>query len=247
MSFVDEEDVMGVIERMLVRVFKTALNLNIKTPFQRMSYSEAMLRFGSDKPDTRFGMEIKDFSRELKNSKFSVFSSVISKGGIVRGLCIPKGANFSRSKIDELTKFVGEYGAKGLAWMKIANAGADSNIVKYFKEDEIKAFIFKLNAKSGDLIVFLADEEKIVSQGLGALRLKIGRESGLMDKNKFSFLWVIDFPLVDWDEEGQRWQAFHHPFTLPKDVDSLTKENAGRAKAKAYDIGLDGIELVVVP
>jgi aspartyl-tRNA synthetase len=243
MSFVDEVDVMGVIERMLARVFKTALNLDIKIPFERMSYSETMLRFGSDKPDTRFEMEIKDFSQELKNSGFSVFSSVILKGGIVRGLCIPKGASFSRSEIDKLTKFVGEYGAKGLTWMKITDAGADSNILKYFKEDEIKAFVSKLNAKSGDLIVFLADEEKIVAQGLGALRLKIGRESGLINKNKLNFLWVVDFPLMEWDKEEQRWQSLHHPFTLPKDVDSLTRENAGRAKAKAYDVVLNGIEL----
>ncbi|BAV58888.1 aspartate--tRNA ligase [Candidatus Endomicrobiellum trichonymphae] len=243
MSFVDEEDVMVVIERMLARVFKMALNLDIKMPFERMPYSEAMLRFGSDKPDTRFEVEIKDFSRELKNSGFSVFSSVISKGGIVRGLCIPKGASFSRSEIAGLTKFVGEYGAKGLAWMKITDTGADSNIVKYFKEYEIRVFISKLNAKSGDLIVFLADEEKTVAQGLGALRLKVGRESGLIDKNKFNFLWVVDFPLMEWDKEEQRWQALHHPFTLPKDADSLTKENAGRAKAKAYDVVLNGIEL----
>ncbi len=243
MSFVDEEDVMGVIERMLTRVFKMALNLDIKIPFDRMSYSEAILRFGSDKPDTRFEMEIEDFSQELKNSRFSIFSSVILKGGIVRGLCIPKGANFSRSEIDGLTKFVGEYGAKGLAWMKIIDAGADSNIAKYFKEDEIKAFVSKLNAKSGDLIVFLADEEKTVAQGLGALRLKVGRESGLINKNKLNFLWVVDFPLMEWDKEEQRWQSLHHPFTLPKDADSLTKENAGRAKAKAYDVVLNGVEL----
>jgi aspartyl-tRNA synthetase len=243
MSFIDEEDIMGIIERMLAKVFKTALNLDIKIPFEKMSYSEAMLRFGSDKPDTRFEMEIKDFSQELKNSKFSVFSSAILKGGIVRGLCIPKGASFSRSEIDELTKFVGECGTKGLAWMKITDAGANSNIVKYFKEDEIKTFISKFNAKPGDLIVFLADEEKTVAQGLGALRLKIGRESGLINKGKLNFLWVVDFPLMEWDKEEQRWQSLHHPFTLPKDADSLTKENAGRAKAKAYDVVLNGIEL----
>jgi aspartyl-tRNA synthetase len=243
MSFVDEEDVMGVIERMLTKVFKMALNLDIKIPFERMAYSEAILRFGSDKPDTRFEMEIKDFSQELKNSRFSVFSSVILNGGIVRGLCIPKGASFSRSEIDGLTKFVVEYGAKGLAWMKITDAGADSNIVKHFKEDEIKTFISKLDAKPGDLIVFLADEEKTVAQGLGALRLKVGRESGLIDKNKFNFLWVVDFPLMEWDKEERRWQSLHHPFTLPKGADFLTKENAERAKAKAYDVVLNGIEL----
>ncbi|MDR0800361.1 MAG: aspartate--tRNA ligase [Endomicrobium sp.] len=243
MSFVDEEDIIGVIERMLARVFKTALDIDVKTPFERIPYAEAMLRFGSDKPDTRFEMEIKDLSVEFKNSGFVVFSSAISKGGTVRGLCIPKGASFSRSEIDGLAKFVGEYGAKGLAWMKITDAGADSNIVKYFKENEIKAVISKLNAISGDLIVFLADEEKIVAQGLGALRLKIGRESGLIDKNKFNFLWIVDFPLMEWNKEERRWQALHHPFTSPEDADSLTKENAGRAKARAYDVVLNGIEL----
>ncbi|MCA6070952.1 MAG: aspartate--tRNA ligase [Endomicrobium sp.] len=243
MSFVEEGDVMNTVERMLSRVFKTALNIDIKTPFERMPYEDAMLRFGSDKPDTRFEMEIRDFSQELKNSEFSVFSSVISKGGIVRGLCIPKGAGFSRSEIDDITKFVGEFGAKGLAWMRITDTGAESNIVKYFKEEEVQAIISKLNAKSGDLAVFLADEEKIVAQGLGALRLKMGEDFGLIDKNKFNFLWVVDFPLMEWDKEEQRWQSLHHPFTSPKDSDSLTKENAGTTKAKAYDVILNGIEL----
>jgi aspartyl-tRNA synthetase len=243
MSFVEEEDVMSLIEGMLSRVFKAALNLDIKTPFERMPYEEAMLRYGSDKPDTRFEMEIRDFSQELKNSSFSVFSSVIAKGEIVRGLCIPKGAGFSRSEIDGFTKFVGEFGAKGLAWMKITDTGAESNIVKYFKEEEIKMIISKLSAKPGDLVVFLADEEKIVVQGLGALRLKMGKELGFIDKNKFNFLWVVDFPLMEWDKEEQRWQALHHPFTSPKDVNALTKDNAGTAKAKAYDVILNGIEL----
>ncbi|MDR1474581.1 MAG: aspartate--tRNA ligase [Endomicrobium sp.] len=243
MSFVEENDVMGVIERMLSRVFKNVLNIEIKTPFERMTYSEAMLRYGSDKPDTRFAMEIRDFSTELKDCGFGVFSSVISKGGIVRGLCIPKGISFSRSEIDELTKFVGEYGAKGLAWMKITESGAESNIVKYFKDEEIKTIISKLGANPDDLVVFLADEEKIVAKGLGALRLKMGKDLGLIDKSKFNFLWVVDFPLMEWDKEEQKWQALHHPFTSPQDTASLNKENAGTVKAKAYDVILNGVEL----
>jgi aspartyl-tRNA synthetase len=243
MSFVEENDVMDIIERMLSRVFKNVLNIDIKMPFERMSYADAMLRYGSDKPDTRFEMEIKDFSTELKECGFSVFSSVISKGGIVRGLCIPKAASFPRSEIDGLTNFVGEYGAKGLAWMKITESGAESNIVKYFKDEEIKIIISKLGAKSGDLIVFLADEEKIVAQGLGALRLKMGKDLRLIDKSKFNFLWIVDFPLMEWDKEEQRWQALQHPFTSPQDVVSLNKENVGTAKAKAYDVILNGIEL----
>jgi aspartyl-tRNA synthetase len=243
MSFVEEDDVMDIIERMLSRVCKSVLGINIKIPFERMSYKDSMLKYGSDKPDTRFDMEIVDFSYELKNSGFGVFSSVISKGGIVRGLCIPGGAGFSRLKIDELTKFVSVYGAKGLAWMKITDLSAESNIVKFFKEEEIKTIISKLNAKCGDLVVFLASEEEIVTQGLGALRLKMGRELGLIDKNKFNFLWVVDFPLMEWDGQEHRWQALHHPFTSPKDETCLTKENAGTAKAKAYDVILNGIEL----
>ncbi|MDR3253502.1 MAG: aspartate--tRNA ligase [Endomicrobium sp.] len=243
MSFIDEEDVMNITERMLSRVFKEVLNIDVKTPFEKISYADAMLNYGSDKPDTRFEMKIKDFSQELKGSGFTVFSSVVAKGGIVRGLCIPKGATFSRSEIDGLTKFVVDYGAKGLAWMKITDTGAESNIVKYFKEAEIKEIISKLNAGPGDLIVFLADEEKIVVQGLGALRLKIGRECNLIDKSKFNFLWVVDFPLMEWNKEENRWQSLHHPFTAPKDEDSVTKENAGAAKAKAYDIILNGVEL----
>jgi aspartyl-tRNA synthetase len=243
MSFVEENDVMDIIERMLSRVFKNVLNIEIKIPFERMSYEDAMLRYGSDKPDTRFEMEIKDFSTELKECSFSVFSSVIFKGGIVRGLCIPKAASFSRSEIDELTNFVGEYGAKGLAWMKITESGAESNIVKYFKAEEIEIIISKLGAKSGDLIVFLADKEEIVTQGLGALRLKMSKDLRLIDKSKFNFLWIVNFPLMEWDQEEQRWRALHHPFTSPQDVVSLNKENAGTAKAKAYDVILNGIEL----
>ncbi|MDR3113035.1 MAG: aspartate--tRNA ligase [Endomicrobium sp.] len=243
MSFVEESDVMDVIERMLSRVFKGVLNREIQTPFPQMTYADAMLKYGSDKPDTRFEMLIQDFSQELKSCGFSVFANVLAKGGIVRGLCIPKGADFSRSEIDGLTKFVGEYGAKGLAWMKITETGAESNIVKYFKDEEIKLIISKLSAKSGDLVVFLADEEKIASQGLGALRLKMGKELGLIDKSKFNFLWVVDFPMFEWDKEEHRWQALHHPFTCTKDGEALTAENAGNIKAKAYDVVLNGVEL----
>lgn len=243
MSFVEETDVMDIIERMLARVFKAVLNIDISIPFKRMSYREAMLGYGSDKPDTRFEMLIQDFSSELKDSGFSVFANVLAKGGTVRGLCIPDGSSFSRSEIDGLTKFVGEYGAKGLAWMKVTETGAESNIVKYFKEEEIKTIISKLHAKAGDLIVFLADEEKIAAQGLGALRLKMGKELGLIDKNKFNFLWVVDFPMFEWDKDEKRWQALHHPFTCPKDGEALKAENTANAEAKAYDIVLNGVEL----
>jgi aspartyl-tRNA synthetase len=245
MSFIDEEDIMTIVENMLSKIFKNVLNKEIKTPFERMPYDEAMLRFGSDKPDTRFAMEIKDFTKELANCGFGVFKNVIAKGNVVRGLCITGGAKFSRSEIDGLTKFVGEFGAKGLAWMKITANGAESNIVKFFTKEEIDTIINKLEAKDGDLVVFLADEPEIVAQGLGALRIKMGKELGLIDKNKFNFLWVVDFPLFAWDREEKRWVANHHPFTAVKDedVDKLTQEQAGKAKARAYDVILNGVEL----
>ena len=245
MSFIDEEDIMTIVENMLSKIFKDVLNKEIQTPFLRMAYDEAMLRFGSDKPDTRFAMEIKDFTKELANCGFGVFKNVIAKGNVVRGLCITGGAKFSRSEIDGLTKFVGEFGAKGLAWMKITANGAESNIVKFFTKEEIDTIINKLEAKDGDLVVFLADEPEIVAQGLGALRIKMGKELGLIDKNKFNFLWVVDFPLFAWDKEEKRWVANHHPFTAVKeeDVDKLTQEKAGLAKARAYDVILNGVEL----
>jgi aspartyl-tRNA synthetase len=247
MSFVEEEDVMNVVERMLLRVFKIALGADLKTPFKKISYADAMLRYGSDKPDTRFEMEIVDFSCELRNSDFSKFSLAISKGGVVRGFSISKGANFSRVQIETFIKFVKKYGAKGLAWMKITDVGAESSIVKYFREEDLRRIIFKLNAKPGDLIVFIAGEEKTVAKCLGALRIKIGKKLGLIDKSKFNFLWVVDFPLIKWSDEEKRWEAFHHPFTSPKSVSSINKdinkEDVNSVKSKAYDIILNGMEL----
>lgn len=245
MSFVEEQDIMIIIEQMLSKIFKDVLQKEIQTPFLRMPYDEAMLRFGTDKPDTRFAMEIKDFTKELADCGFGVFKNVIAKGDVVRGLCITGGAKFSRTDIDSLTKFVSEFGAKGLAWMKITSNGAESNIVKFFTKEEIDIIINKLEAKDGDLVVFLADEVEIVAQGLGALRLKMGKQLGLIDKNKFNFLWIVDFPLFAWDKEEKRWVANHHPFTAVKeeDVDKLTQEKAGKAKARAYDVVLNGVEL----
>ncbi|MBN1822976.1 MAG: aspartate--tRNA ligase [Endomicrobiales bacterium] len=248
MSFVDENDVIGVIEGALSAVFKEALGAGVKTPFRRMPYDEAMLKYGSDKPDTRFGMEITDFSQELKSCGFKVFKDAVDKGGVVRGLCVPKGAAFSRSEIDGLTKFVGDYGAKGLAWMKMTDAGPESNIVKFFSKGELETIGRKTGARSGDLLVFLADDVSVVAQGLCALRLKLGRELKLIDEKRFDFVWVVDFPLLEWDREEKRWNAMHHPFTSPKEedlplLDSGLKEDCARMRARAYDIVLNGVEL----
>ncbi|MCX5781801.1 MAG: aspartate--tRNA ligase [Elusimicrobia bacterium] len=248
MSFVEEKDVMSVIEGLISGVFKNVLGKEIKTPFTRMPYAEAMLKYGSDKPDTRFDFKIVDFTEELKNCGFKVFKEAIEKGGVVRGLCVKGGEKFSRSEIDALTVFVGEFGAKGLAWMKITDKGPESNIVKFFSAQDLQTIQKKFISQTGDLLLFLADVPEVVAQGLGALRLKIGKQQNLIDKEKFEFLWVVDFPLLDWDKEDKKWVAMHHPFTSPKLEDISLLESSDnntikKARARAYDIVLNGVEL----
>jgi aspartyl-tRNA synthetase len=246
MSFVDENDVMTVTEGVLQQVFKNALNIELKLPFKRMAYEEAMLRFGNDKPDTRFGMELADLTSELKTCGFKVFSHAAEKGGIIRAICVPGGEKFSRSEIEDLTKFVATYGAKGLAWMKVTEKGPESNIVKFFSSENLDAIQKKTGSKPGDLLLFLADSGDIVTSGLSALRLKLGKQLNLIPEDKYEFLWVVDFPLVEWDKDNKRWAAMHHPFTSCKEehVPLLdNKEKAGSIHARAYDIVLNGVEL----
>jgi aspartyl-tRNA synthetase len=246
MSFVDENDVIAVIEQLLAVVFREALGKEITLPFPRMPYAEAMLRYGSDKPDTRFGMEIVDFSAELKACGFKVFADAVAKGGVVRAICVPQGGSFSRSEIDDLTKYVSEFGARGLAWMKVTAAGLESNIVKFFSAEDQAAIQKKLGAQPGDLVLFLADVPSVVAQGLGALRLRIGKHLKLIDTTKYNFLWVVDFPMFEWDTEEKRWSAMHHPFTAPKKEDlPLLDDHArcGEMRARAYDVVLNGVEL----
>jgi len=246
MSFVDENDVMQATEGLLAAIFKEALGKDLELPFARLSYDEAMLRYGSDKPDTRFGMEIADLCGELKNCQFKVFAQAISGGGVVRGICVPGGEKFSRSEIDGLTSFVAAYGARGLAWMKVTANGPESNIVKFFSAGELEGIQGKLGAKAGDLLLFLADTPAVVAQGLGALRLKLAKEINLIAEGAFNFLWVVDFPLLEWDKEEKRWSAMHHPFTSPRqeDIPLLDKpEDAGAVRARAYDIVLNGVEI----
>ncbi|MBN1621847.1 MAG: aspartate--tRNA ligase [Endomicrobiales bacterium] len=247
MSFVDEDDVIGCIEGLLVNIFKEALGKEVKAPFKRISYKDAMLRFGSDKPDTRFGMEIVDLTQDLKSCGFKVFAQVVEKGGVVRSICVPKaGEKFSRSEIDELIKFVTIFGAKGLAWMKVTDSGPESNIVKFFSKEELDTIQKKLGSKTGDLLLFLADSPKIAAEGLGALRLKLGKKLKLIPEERFDFVWVVDFPLLEWDQDEKRWAAMHHPFTSPNsdDIKFLDeKDNASKIRARAYDIVLNGVEL----
>jgi aspartyl-tRNA synthetase len=249
MSFVDEDDVIAVIEGLLAKTFKDVLGKELVTPFPRLTYAEAMLRFGSDKPDTRFAMEIKDLSASLATCGFKVFKDVIANGGVVRGICVTGGGSMSRSQIDDLTKFVGEYGARGLAWMKVTDNGPESNIVKFFSKDELDGIVAALAARPGDLLLFLADTEKVVAQGLGALRLKIAKDLKIIDKEKFNFLWVVDFPLLEWNKDEKKWDAMHHPFTSPKEEDlplldlDLADKRIGGIRARAYDVVLNGTEL----
>jgi aspartyl-tRNA synthetase len=246
LSFIDENDIIAVIEGMLKDIFKNALGLEIKTPFLRMPYGEAMLRYGSDKPDLRFGLEITDLTEELKNCGFKVFNQAAAKGDAIRGLCVKGGASFSRSEIDEMTSFVGTYGAKGLAWMKVTEAGPESNIVKFFSADDLKNIQEKMGAKAGDILLFLADDVSVVCAGLGALRVKLAKQLKLIPEKVYNFLWVMDFPLFEYDREEKRWNAMHHPFTSPKQehiqyMDS--PENIGKMQARAYDVVLNGVEL----
>jgi len=247
MSFVEEDDVMSVTENLIALVFKEALGRDITLPFPRLAYDEAMLRYGSDKPDTRFGMEISDLTTELSACGFKVFAETIKKGGVVRAITVPGGAEFSRSDIDELTKFAGEFGARGLAWMKITSAGPESNIVKFFSPENLEAIQKKLGSKAGDIILFVADEPQVSATVLGALRIKLGKQLNLVDKEKFNFLWVVDFPMFEWDKEEKRWNAVHHPFTAPKadEAGQLDGDSSklGGLKARAYDVVLNGTEL----
>ncbi|MBR3933184.1 MAG: aspartate--tRNA ligase [Clostridia bacterium] len=245
MSFVDEDDVMTVNEGLLKRVFKEIKGIDLETPFLRMPYSEAMDRFGSDKPDTRFGLEITNISDVVKGCDFSVFASAIENGGSVR--CINAkglGDKISRKNIDSLGEFVKTYRAKGLAWIKVNPDGVQSPIAKFFDEAKLNEILVAANAEVNDVIFIVADSDNVVFASLGALRCEIAKRYDLIDPNKFNFLWVTDFPLLEYDEDENRYVAMHHPFTAPKDEDlALLDTDPGKVRAKAYDIILNGVEL----
>jgi aspartyl-tRNA synthetase len=244
MSFVDENDVMHIVEKMLKKIFKTLLNINLKIPFDKLSYYDAILQYGSDKPDTRFDMKIYDFSNEFKNSSFNIFSSTICKGGVVRGICIKKNINSSLLKINKIIKFINKHGAKNLTYMYVNDLGIDSNVIKFFKKTEIDMILSKFNAKSGDLLIFVADKKEIVSKSLGLLRIEIANELKLINYNDFNFLWIIDFPLFKWNDLKNKWESLHHPFTSPKSEYNINNcENICDIKSRAYDIVLNGVEL----
>jgi aspartyl-tRNA synthetase len=244
MSFVEEDDVMSLMEKLLAEVFKQVKGVELGRPFPRLSYHEVMERFGSDKPDMRFGLELKDISDIAKASDFKVFLQAVELGGRVKGIAAPGMAGLSRKEIDDLTNEAKVFGAKGLAWIKVTDSGFESPIAKFFKDGQVKAVAERLGAKSGDLMMFIADSPKIVAETLGYLRLLMGRKLNLIDESKFNFLWVTDFPLVEWNSDEKRYDAMHHPFTAPKDEDlEFMKSDPLKVRAKAYDIVLNGSEI----
>ena len=245
LSFVDIEDVLDVNERLLKYVFKEAIDVDIQLPLPRMPWQEAMDRFGSDKPDTRFGMELVDVSEVVKGCGFGVFTGALENGGSVRGINVEGQGAMPRKKIDKLVEHAKGCGAKGLAYLCINEDGTyKSSFAKFMTEDELKALVEKMNGKPGDLLLFAADKNKIVWNVLGALRLQLGEELGLMDENQYNFLWVTEFPLLEWSDEENRFMAMHHPFTMPMEEDwDKIDSDPGAVRAKAYDIVLNGTEL----
>ncbi|ROL62079.1 aspartate--tRNA ligase [Bacteroidetes/Chlorobi group bacterium ChocPot_Mid] len=247
MSFIDEEDIIKMTEGFFKLLWKETLGIDIQTPFQRMSYKDAMEKYGSDKPDLRFGWELKDISDLVNNCEFKVFTDAVNNGGTVAVLNVKGCAEtYSRKKIDELTEFAKKYGAKGLAWMKLADGQVNSPIAKFFKKEELDAVIERTEAKDGDLLLFGSDKWTTCFTVLGALRLEIARQTGLLEsvRDKFAFLWVVDFPLFEYDEESKRYVAMHHPFTSPKFEDmQFIDDNPGKVRARAYDIVVNGAEV----
>jgi len=245
LSFVDVDDVIEVNERLIQYVCKEAIGLDVQLPIPRITWKEAMDRFGSDKPDTRFGMELQDVSDVVKGCGFGVFTSALENGGSVRGINAKGQAEMPRKKIDALVEFAKGYGAKGLAYLAVLPDGSyKSSFAKFMTEEELKALVEAMQGEPGDLLLFAADKNKIVYNVLGALRIEVATQMGIIDEDKFNFLWVTEFPLLEWDEEENRFTAMHHPFTMPMDEDlALLDTDPGKVRAKAYDIVLNGTEL----
>ena len=245
LSFVDMDDVIDVNERLLAKIFKDAIGIDVPLPIQRMTYEEAMNRFGSDKPDIRFGMELKDISDVVANCDFVVFKGALENGGTVRGINANGQGSMPRKKIDALVEFAKGYGAKGLAYIAINEDGTyKSSFAKFMKEEEMNAIVERMEGKPGDLLLFAADKTTLVWDVLGALRLEIAKNLGLLKKDEYKFLWVTDFPLLEYSEEQERFVAKHHPFTMPVEEDlPLLDTDPGKVRAKAYDITLNGTEI----
>ncbi|WP_064092467.1 aspartate--tRNA ligase [Rossellomorea aquimaris] len=245
MSFMEKEEIMSLVEDMMKKLMVDAKGVSVQTPFPTMTYDDAMNRFGSDKPDTRFGMELIDVSEIVKDSGFKVFSGAVQSGGQVKLINVKGGASqYSRKDIDALTEFVAVYGAKGLAWLKVEEEGLKGPIAKFVTEEDASQISTTADAEAGDLLLFVADKTSVVADALGALRLKLGKELKLIDESKFNFLWVTDWPLLEYDEGENRYYAAHHPFTMPVREDLELFETAPeKVRAEAYDLVLNGYEL----
>ena len=245
LSFVDVDDVIDVNERLLKKLFKETIGVDVPLPIPRITWQEAMDRFGSDKPDVRFGMELVNVTDVVKDCEFVVFQNAIANGGTVRGINAKGQGSMPRKKIDKLVDFVKDYGAKGLAYIAIHEDGTvKSSFSKFMKEEEMTALIQAMGGENGDLLLFAADKNKVVWDSLGALRLELARQMDLLDKNEYKFLWITEFPLLEWSEEQNRFTAMHHPFTMPMEEDlQYIDSDPGRVRAKAYDIVLNGNEI----
>jgi aspartyl-tRNA synthetase len=244
MSFVGEEDIMEVTEQMMAKLFKDILGMNLNPPFARLTYAQAVGRFGLDKPDTRFDLELKDVSDIVKESRFKVFSQVVKKGGIVKALNAKGCIDFSRKEIDDLTDFVAVYRAKGMAWIKVRENEWQSPIVKFFTDDEKRALADRIDMEPGDLVFFVADQAKVVNESLGNLRNHLGKRLNLIDENQYNFLWVTRFPMFEFDPTENRYQALHHPFTSPLEEDyGKLKDDPTAVQSRAYDLVLNGFEI----
>ena len=245
LSFVDVDDVIDVNERLLAKLFREVLGVEVTLPIPRMTWREAMDRYGSDKPDIRFGMELTDVTETVRTCEFAVFKGAIENGGSVRGINAKGQGGMPRKKIDKLVTFAKDYGAKGLAYIAIQEDGAvKSSFAKFMTEDEMKALIGAMGGENGDLLLFAADQNKVVWAVLGALRLELASQMELLDKNEYRFLWVTEFPLLEWNDEQNRYTAMHHPFTMPMEEDlQYIDSDPGRVRAKAYDIVLNGNEI----
>ena len=245
MSFVDQEDVMDVTERMVAKVCKEAVGLDVALPMKRMTWDEAMRRFGSDKPDTRFGMELTDVSDVVKGCGFGVFTGALEAGGSVQGINVKGQAEMPRKKIDALVEFAKGYGVKGLAYLSVQPDGSyKSSFAKFMTEEELKKLAAAMAGEPGDLLLFAADKLKLVWSVLGALRVELAKQLGMLDENQYNFLWVTEFPQFEWSDEEERYVAMHHPFTMPMEEDlELLETEPGKVRAKAYDIVVNGMEL----
>ncbi|MDK2794020.1 MAG: aspartyl-tRNA synthetase, partial [Caldanaerobacter sp.] len=244
MSFVEVEDVLDINEKMIKHVFKKVLDIDLDIPFRRLTYQEAMERFGTDKPDLRFGMELKDLSEILRESEFNVFKNALKNGGSIRGINVKGAALMTRKQLDELVEFAKNFGAKGLLWMQVLEGEVKSPATKFLTEGELNKILERLEAEVGDLLLIVADKDEVVFDTLGHLRVEMAKRFNLIDESKYEFVWVVDFPLLEYDEEEKRYVAKHHPFTSPKDedIDLLEKEPL-KVRAKAYDIVLNGTEI----